>query len=367
MHRLAPVSAGMTFCFTEGAFFLHVIPAQAGIQPFIRHCGRRNFDESALPSAQAAATQFCSAAMHGKTMAPAREWQQAGTPERRQRVPASARLNERRRLEEELLVRYVRCRLPDCAAERGRMNTIYDDERFFAEYHAMPRSQQGLEGAGEWHQLKKLFPDLNHKRVLDLGCGYGWHCRYAVECGADLVLGIDASEKMIREARKKNSHPKIHYEVCGLEEYQYPEHAFDCVLSNLVLHYVENLEGIYQKVFRTLTEKGIFLFNIEHPVFTGSVRQEWIRDSEGKPQYWPVDRYFYPGQRETTFLGQKVLKQHHTLTQILMGLLTAGFRIEAVEEAVPPPGMMGLPGMAEEWRRPMMLMVRSTKDGELKN
>lgn len=67
------------------------------------------------------------------------------------------------------------------------MNNIYDNRRFFDQYSNMSRSQQGLSGAGEWHQFKALFPELSYKSVLDLGCGYGWHCKYAVECGAKQV------------------------------------------------------------------------------------------------------------------------------------------------------------------------------------
>ena len=52
----------------------------------------------------------------------------------------------------------------------------YDNPEFFAEYAKMSRSQYGLEGAGEWHQLEPIFPELFGKVVLDLGCGYGWHC-----------------------------------------------------------------------------------------------------------------------------------------------------------------------------------------------
>jgi len=94
------------------------------------------------------------------------------------------------------------------------MNNIYDNRQFFDQYSKMSRSQQGLSGAGEWHQFKALFPDLSGKSVLDLGCGYGWHCKYAVECGAEQVLGIDLSEKMIHEAKAKNADSKITYRVC---------------------------------------------------------------------------------------------------------------------------------------------------------
>jgi len=74
-------------------------------------------------------------------------------------------------------------------AKKGKhMNNIYDDKQFFDQYAKMSRSQQGLAGAGEWHQFKALFPDLSGKNMLDLGCGYGWHCKYAVERGAEQVL-----------------------------------------------------------------------------------------------------------------------------------------------------------------------------------
>lgn len=58
-----------------------------------------------------------------------------------------------------------------------------------------------------------------------------------------------------------------------------------------------------------------------------------------------------------------MVKQHHTLTQILKGLLECGFRLNAVEEARPPEDMLDQPGMADELRRPMMLLVRVEKGG----
>ncbi|MBR3174687.1 MAG: class I SAM-dependent methyltransferase [Oscillospiraceae bacterium] len=222
----------------------------------------------------------------------------------------------------------------------------------------MDRSKYGLSAAGEWHQLEKLFPDVNGKIVLDLGCGYGWHSKYCAEHGAASVLGIDASERMIAEARERNSDPAIAYKICALDEYDYPAENYDFVLSNLVLHYIDDLGKIYQKVHNTLKPGGIFLFNIEHPTFTAAPGQDWIYQ-DGKPVYWPVDQYFYPGERETAFLGWSVKKYHHTLTQILVGLMDCGFELEAVEEAMPSEEM--IPLMPDEMRRPMMLLVRGMK------
>ena len=69
----------------------------------------------------------------------------------------------------------------------------YDDEIFFRKYSEMNRSKQGLKGAGEWSELQKVLPTFEGLRVLDLGCGYGWHCLYAAQKGASSVLGVDIS------------------------------------------------------------------------------------------------------------------------------------------------------------------------------
>ena len=88
-------------------------------------------------------------------------------------------------------------------------NNPYDDPLFFEAYSQMGRSTQGLAGAGEWYALRELLPDLAGKRVLDLGCGYGWHCQYAAQCGASYVLGLDISEKMLQVAREKNRFDQV--------------------------------------------------------------------------------------------------------------------------------------------------------------
>ena len=88
--------------------------------------------------------------------------------------------------------------------------TLYDDEEFFENYARMPRSEGGLESAGEWWQLSRLLPgDMSGMRVLDVGCGYGWHCKYAAGRGADYVLGFDPSERMLAEARRRSGGGRI--------------------------------------------------------------------------------------------------------------------------------------------------------------
>ena len=95
----------------------------------------------------------------------------------------------------------------------------YNNSHFFSQYSQMSRSVEGLKGAGEWHVLQKMLPDFAGKRVLDLGCGFGWHCAYAIEHGATHATGIDISEKMLEEARKRNPSPLIEYQCMAIEDF----------------------------------------------------------------------------------------------------------------------------------------------------
>ena len=123
----------------------------------------------------------------------------------------------------------------------------YDNEGFFREYAKMTRSQLGLAGAGEWSQLKPLFPNLMGKSVLDLGCGYGWQCKFAAEQGVMCVLGIDRSAKMVAEAQRRNADVRIEQCVCGIEKYEYRAEEWDCVISNLAPRYIADLDAVYKK------------------------------------------------------------------------------------------------------------------------
>lgn len=177
----------------------------------------------------------------------------------------------------------------------------YDDDRFFSQYAQMSRSVEGLQGAGEWHILQKMLPDFTDKRVLDLGCGFGWHCIYAIEHGAKCVTGIDISGKMLEEAQKRNSSPLIEYKCMAIEDFDFQPDTYDIVISSLTFHYLESFINICRKVNSCLTAGGSFVFSVEHPIFTAYGNQDWYYDQDGKRAHWPVDRYFSEGKRTAIF------------------------------------------------------------------
>ncbi|MDT2910296.1 class I SAM-dependent methyltransferase [Lactococcus lactis] len=209
----------------------------------------------------------------------------------------------------------------------------YDNERFFKNYASMSRSQKGLKAAGEWSELEKLLPNFQDKKVLDLGCGCGWHCKYAVNHGAKEVVGIDLSHKMLEVALDINNDKKITYQQSAIEDINFPADTFDVVFSSLAFHYISNFEDLVCKISKCLKKNGEFIFSVEHPLYTSS------------------------GKREVNFLGEPIIKYHRTLTGYINSLLSSGFELTNVIEPKPPIEMRELEEMKNEMRRPMMLLI----------
>jgi SAM-dependent methyltransferase len=238
---------------------------------------------------------------------------------------------------------------------------IYDNPEFFAGYSRLGRSVEGLEGAPEWPALSALLPELRGRKAVDLGCGFGWFCRWAREQGAAEVLGIDVSENMLARARADTADAAITYLRADMERVELPEAAFDVAYSSLALHYIENLERLLANVHRALVPGGYLVFSAEHPIFTAPAHPGWMVDADGRKR-WPVDSYLCEGPRRTDWLAKGVIKQHRTLGTYLNLLLRLGFALTHVEEWGPTDEQIAArPCLAEERQRPMFLLVAARR------
>jgi len=245
--------------------------------------------------------------------------------------------------------------------EKKVTQNIYDQPEFFAAYSQLPRSLHGLEGSPEWPAARSLLPDLQRKRVLDLGCGFGWFARWARKYGAAHVLGLDLSENMIARAKADTDDLGIQYAIADLEHVELPEASFDFAYSSLVLHYVENFERLAITLFRTLAPHAHFIFTIEHPIYMAPTHPGWSVDKEGR-KTWPINCYSIEGPRTTDWLAKGVVKHHRTIGTTLNTLIGGGFTIRHVLEWAPSADQIAEhPELAEELERPMILIISARR------
>jgi SAM-dependent methyltransferase len=234
---------------------------------------------------------------------------------------------------------------------------IYDDPTFFAGYSGLPRSIDGLDGAPEWPALRAMLPDLKRRRVLDLGCGFGWFSRWAREAGADQVLAIDVSERMLAHARTLTDDTVITYLRADLETIELPPQPFDLAYSSLAFHYLVDLPGLLAKLFRALAPNGRLVFSVEHPLMTAPTPPAWASIADGR-KIWPVEGYLNEGERSSDWLAKGVIKRHRTLATTVNLLIEAGFTLAHLDEWGPSEAQVAArPDWAIERERPMFLLV----------
>jgi len=111
---------------------------------------------------------------------------------------------------------------------------------------------------GDFEVKLRMCASTSGEKVLDIGCGTGWFAAaVASQYGAE-VLGIDASDYAINEARKRHSEIKnLGFQACDAMLIQY-EQAFDKVSCLDVLEHFsyEDAQSLLKKIHTALRERG---------------------------------------------------------------------------------------------------------------
>jgi len=240
----------------------------------------------------------------------------------------------------------------------------YDNETFFEGYKNLRETGSGLNDVLEQPAIRSLLPNLSGLNVLDLGCGMGQFASYSADSGANWVVGVDISEKMLEYARAHHASDNIEYIKMAVEDARFPENSFDLIMSSLVMHYVADYTGLLKNVYRWLRPGGKFAYSCEHPIVTAKLPNcgHWVKDAEGKKLYWCIDDYGDEGAREQTWFIDGVVKYHRKLSTLLNGLSEQGFVIERVlEPEATANALERTPNLVEERRRPPVLVISAIK------
>ena len=241
---------------------------------------------------------------------------------------------------------------------------IFDNEIFFQEYKTLRETENNYNDLLEQPTMEKLLPDLQGKTVLDLGCGYGKNCLDFIQKGAERVVGIDVSEKMLAVARSKYSHKKIEYLTMDIDNVSLLNEKFDFIYSSLAFHYVEDFSKLAINLHKLLDEDGRLLFSQEHPLVTATIdgKQHYNKDGNGNYCSFTFSNYGQGGRRDTFWYMDGVIKYHRTLGEIVTALANANFIIETVSEPLPSKtALEKMPSLVKEYVKPTFLIVKARK------
>lgn len=100
-------------------------------------------------------------------------------------------------------------------------------------------------------------------RALDLGCGTGL-CGQLLRKRTHQLIGLDLSEGMLAEARKKNIYDQLVCADCVTVLAEHSLGQFDVIVAADIFGYFGDLTPIFSHIKANLTPQGIFVFSIEN-------------------------------------------------------------------------------------------------------
>ena len=180
----------------------------------------------------------------------------------------------------------------------------------------------------------RLIPDLDGKKVLELGCGSGHTLSYLWENrNASELWGIDFSEEQIRFTQEllegKNIPAKLLLSSMD-ENLGIPEDYFDLVVSIYSLGWTPNLLKTLKLVHSYLKPGGVFIFSWEHPVYQSLSYEASIEKYVLENSYFEEGFVLHPSWR-----GVEIVINHRKLSTYLNAIVQSGLVIGRVIESEP--------------------------------
>jgi malonyl-CoA O-methyltransferase len=215
----------------------------------------------------------------------------------------------------------------------GSVRSGYDRWAEVYDHDANPL--QALEGP----EVHAALGDVRGLAVLDLGCGTGRHSLWLAAAGA-IVTGVDFSEGMLSEARRKPGADAVRFIVHDLHLPLPFDAAFDLVVSGLVLEHLSDLDHFFAEAYRVLKPKGKAVVSTMHPAM-------FLRGSQARFTDATTGELVQPGSVP------------HSVADFVMSAVRAGFGLTNVTEHSPDEAFAARFPRAEKYIGWPMLVVLS--------
>ena len=191
----------------------------------------------------------------------------------------------------------------------------------------------------------RLLAFVEGKRVLDVACGNGQFARKLAELGAT-VVGIDAAEGMVRNARARSA-PRsgsVEYRVVDATDegalLALGERSFDAAVCTMAIMDMASVGPLARALTRLLNPGGRLVFSVMHPCFNSPdiTMTAEVEDRGGdvvEEFSISVGRYATSyTSRGLAMVGQPEAQHyfHRSISALYGVFFGAGFTLDGVEE-----------------------------------
>lgn len=194
-----------------------------------------------------------------------------------------------------------------------------------------------------WPTLDAMLGDVDGLSVLDAGCGSGVYAAKLIQQGAD-VIGVDASEAMIAEARELAPDAQFYHGDLAEGLDFLDDDSLDVVLCQHVFSHLPALASPIAEFARVLVDDGALVVSTHNPVHDYVVVREReypttgeqshldpeIKVSPDAPTYTETERYDVSWHNAE--VANRGTYYRRPIEALFEPLLDAGFTVDDVVE-----------------------------------
>jgi len=143
--------------------------------------------------------------------------------------------------------------------------------------------------------------DIRNKRILNIGCGYGWFELYALQKDAKEIIGTEVSDDDLSTARKYINHSKVKFIAADDGNLPLDDQDFDTItLWEVLEHIPRGTEArLFKEIYRVLKPGGVFYLSTPHRSFFSNISD---------PAWWLIGHRHYSNEQLTALLAHNDFK-----------------------------------------------------------
>ena len=241
--------------------------------------------------------------------------------------------------------------------QRGARRGATEGGNFFSDRKKTAEGERGWDGVAGWydklvgadgsdyHQhviLPAVMGLLGIEKgdaVVDVCCGQGVLVRQLLAAGAEKVLGVDASGRLIGAARQRHGDERrasfLRADACAGGGWA--DGRYDAAACVMAVHDVPDVGGLMENVAAALRPGGRAVIVMMHPCFRIPKESHWGWDGDQKIQFRRIDKYGKAreiGIQTRPGLGtdEETVFYHRPLAEVISPMGRAGLGVvECVE------------------------------------
>jgi len=132
--------------------------------------------------------------------------------------------------------------------------------------------------------------DIQNKKVLDIGCGFGWFELNALKKGVGEIAGIEISALDLKPAKENIKDKRAVFKIGGALKLPFKNNYFDTVVAwEVIEHIPKNTEDkMFKEVKRVLKRNGTFYLSTPYDSF-------WSKYFD--PAWWLIGHRHYSKEK----------------------------------------------------------------------